>query len=89
MFSYLVVDRWTRCFIIQDTVKRCEHWLSSMPINIPGLLVPLQLLLRPHILVPSLIVKGLYLCFSYKPLRACADRMCDDRKICDVWTSRH
>jgi len=29
-----------------------------MPPNIPGILVPFQLLIRPRLVVPSIVVKG-------------------------------
>jgi len=31
---------------------------SGMPLNIPGILVPLQLLWCPRIVIPSVVVKG-------------------------------
>lgn len=33
-----------------------------MPLNIPGLLVPFQLLWNPRIALPHLVVAGNYLC---------------------------
>jgi phosphatidylglycerophosphatase GEP4 len=32
-----------------------------MPLNVPGILVPFQLLFRPSIVIPSFVVKGTYL----------------------------
>lgn len=32
----------------------------DMPLNIPGILVPFQLLLHPRLVIPTLIVKGMY-----------------------------
>lgn len=30
----------------------------NMPLNIPGILVPFQLLIYPRLVIPSLVVKG-------------------------------
>ena len=32
-----------------------------MPLNVPGILVPFQLLLHPRLVIPSFVVKGIYL----------------------------
>lgn len=31
-----------------------------MPLNVPGILVPFQLLLHPRLVIPRLVVKGIY-----------------------------
>ena len=33
----------------------------SMPLNIPGILVPFQLLIYPRLVIPSMVVKGKFL----------------------------
>ena len=37
-----------------------------MPLNIPGLLVPFQLLWNPRIVLPHLVVAGNYLFLDYQ-----------------------
>ena len=32
----------------------------KMPLNVPGILVPFQLLLHPRLVIPSFVVKGIY-----------------------------
>jgi phosphatidylglycerophosphatase GEP4 len=32
-----------------------------MPLNVPGILVPFQLLLHSRLVIPSLVVKGIYI----------------------------
>jgi phosphatidylglycerophosphatase GEP4 len=31
-----------------------------MPLNVPGILVPFQLLLHPRLVIPSFVVRGIY-----------------------------
>ena len=33
----------------------------KMPLNVPGILVPFQLLLRPRLVIPNVVIKGIYL----------------------------
>lgn len=39
---------------------------TLMPLNIPGLLVPFQLLWNPRIVLPHLVVAGNYLFLNYQ-----------------------
>ena len=38
-----------------------------MPFNIPGILVPFQLIYRPSLLIPSLVINGCWQAIAYAP----------------------
>lgn len=55
-----------------------------MPINIPGILVPLHLLVNPRIVLPSLIVKGRIIISDYllpAPELSCGAMQKDIRQL--------
>lgn len=56
-----------------------------MPLNIPGILVPFQLLLNPRLVLPTLAVKGEIYLLRYldKPLKD------HTRKISATWILSH
>lgn len=46
----------------------------TMPLNIPGILVPFQLLLHPRLVIPSILVKGNFSLVLLNDFDQCSDR---------------
>lgn len=57
--------------------------LRDMPLNVPGLLAPFQLLFRPYLVIPSLVVKGALLLKQIRLPRQLTEYK-REVKTCDV-----
>jgi hypothetical protein len=89
--SWLWWQSWrSRCARINSmivVVGTLPFNLFLMPINIPGLLVPFQLLFNPRLVLPSIVVKGMPLFSPNIPYRISGT--CSHSKIFAMLTLRH